>query len=280
MPTISKQSAKPSSKPAPSKNGSDSVWDAVQTVRMLLYGSSATGKTTFAASHPGRIKWLICSGGKKPGELRSIDTPENRKRIHPVVLNSSDDFRNEIAGLDDYDAVVLDHASGFADILLKEILGVDELPEQRGWGTASQQQYGQLSMQCKESFRALLNSPCDIIIVAQERVFGGTDDGVGSEIIKPTVGAALTPSVTGWLNPACDYVVQTFKRQKMKEVKSKIGDKVHTTYQPTTGVDYCLRTGPDGTYQTKFRMADWERVPDVIVNPTWKKFLDVIEGGK
>lgn len=277
-PTVTSQSNKAKAKPPPKSAGTESVWDMVQTVRMLCFGVSGTGKTTFAASHPGRIKWLVCSGGKKPGELRSIDTPENRKRIHPVVLNESEDFKRELGDLDEYDAVVLDHASGLADILLKEILNVDELPEQRGWGTASQQQYGQLALQCKESFRALLNAPCDVIVIAQERVFGGADDG-GSEIIKPTIGAALTPSVVGWLNPACDYVVQTYKRPKMvKKTITLNGKPQERNERVKDQVEYCLRTGPDDVVMTKFRVPRGTELPHSIVDPSWSKFLKIIAG--
>src|SRR5271166_1439687 len=138
MPVINKQSTRP---PAPklSSNGLASAWDQIDAVRMLLYGASGTGKTTLWATAPGPILAMICSGGSKPGELRSIDTPEYRKKITPVVVTNSDDFYGlvtEWSGT--YKTVVLDHASGFADMKLKEILGLEQLPAQKGWGMATQ----------------------------------------------------------------------------------------------------------------------------------------------
>lgn len=280
-PVVTKQkpgAAKPTTPIKPLAE-SESAWDLVSdTLRMLVYGASGSGKTTFASTFPGPILWLICSGGNKPGELKSIDTPENRKKITPRIIKSTDQLKGFLADSDKYATKVLDHASGLADLILKEILRVDELPAQLGWGTASQQQYGQLALQCKEHFRALLNLSGNIVIIAQERVFGGKDDGVDSDIIKPTIGAALTPSVTGWLNPACDYVVQTFKKPRMKTTTNKIGGKDVTTTTRGKGVDYCIRTEAHDVFMTKFRIPRGRVLPDLIVDPTYEKVQAVIRG--
>lgn len=274
--------APPLKKVATASNGK-SAWDLAASVRMLLYGASGTGKTTFAATAPGPILWLVCSGGNSPGELRSIDTPEYREKITPVVVESSSQYEEELGRSGNFATIVLDHSSGFSDLLLREIMGVDEIPVSKfrkaskgeSWSLVSQQQYGQLSIKCKEAFRDLLNLPVNVVIIAQERVFG--DEATG-EIIKPTVGAALTPSVTGWLNPACDYVVQTFKRPKMEQVKRMVGTKEITTTQRARGVEYCLRTEPHDVYMTKFRLPRGHALPDVIVDPTWDKVEAVIRG--
>lgn len=255
----------------------DDIWGQIDTLRMLLYGESGSGKTTLWATFPGPILALICSGGRKPGELRSINTPEYRKKITPRIVNSSDDLAKYLEEAENYATVVLDHSTGLADMKLKEILGIDELPVQKSWGMASQQQYGQLSIQCKESFRALLNLPGNIVIVAQQRTFGGETDG-NSEAIAPTVGAALTPSVTGWLNPACDFVVQMFKRAKMVRKEAEIGGKKVVTWERGKGIEYCLRTEPHDIYQTKFRIPKGQPLPDVIVDPSYEKILKLITG--
>src|SRR5262245_12287987 len=67
----------------------DDPWGAANRLSVLVYGQSGTGKTTFAATFPGRTLWLLCSGGHKPGELRSIDTPENRRRIRAQIIRET-----------------------------------------------------------------------------------------------------------------------------------------------------------------------------------------------
>lgn len=272
MPTITKQSSKPV-KVKPSSNGS--AWDLTDAIKMLCYGKSGSGKTTLWASFPSPILALVCSGGNHPGELRSVDTPENRKRIKAPIIKSTDEVRRYLEEAGDYATLVLDHGSGLQDLTLKEILGLDELPAQKSWGMASQQQYGQSSLMCKELFRAMLSLPCNVVIVAQERVFNEESD---SDLIAPTVGAALTPSVTGWLNPACDFVVQTYKRPIMETVTSTLQGKKVTTKRRGRGVEYCLRTEPHDIFQTKFRMPKGRTLPECIVNPDYQKILTLIKG--
>lgn len=276
-PVVKRQSPTPYAAPD-IPNGVQSAWDSTDHVRMLLYGASGTGKTTLWATFPGPILALVCSGGSRPGEMRSINTPEYRKKINPLIVRDTAAFGGLLEDAGRYKTVVLDHASGLSDLVLKEILGLDAIPAQKSWGLASQQQYGQLALRCKEMFRALLNLPAHVVIVAQERTFGGGDDAGASDVITPTVGPALTPSLAGWLTPACDYVVQTFKRPVLetrtltvagKEVEQKVRGK---------GVEYCLRCEPHDVFMTKFRVPLGHAIPDVIVNPTFGKINAVIRG--
>lgn len=278
MPTITRARATPA-KPTLS-NGSRSAWDLIDRLLISLWGESGTGKTTFWATMPGEITVAICSGGSHPGELRSINTPEYRKKISPVVIDTVADFEAWLAKVGNYATAVLDHATGFADLVLKELLGLEEIPAQKGWGLASQQQYGQQSLQLKTYLRTLLSSPCNVVIVSQERMFKGRDDGVDPEIVRPTMGPALTPSVCGWLLPACDYVVQTFKRPRMVKSTAEIGGKKIVTEARGKGVEYCLRTGPHDTFMTKFRVPKGTPLPECIVDPTYDKMMALIRGEK
>lgn len=256
--------------------GLESAWPDEEGIKMLLYGASGTGKTTLWATFPGPILVAICSGGNRSGELKSVDTPELRKKITPVKIATVNDIVTFI-NAKGFATKVLDHASGFQDLVLKEELGIEEIPVHKSWGLATQQQYGAVAIRCKEIFRSLLSSMENIIIVAQERTFGGREDGVASELIQPTVGAALMPSLTGWLNPACDYVVQMFKRPRMIEKKVTIGKSSTRLLERGKGVEYCLRTEPHDVFMTKFRMPKGKPLPDVIVDPTYEKIVQIIK---
>ncbi len=272
-PQISKQTNKTIPRQTQTSK-SDDVWGQIDTIRMLLYGESGTGKTTFWATFPGPILALLCSGGRKPGELRSINTPEYRKKITPRVLTSVEDVRKQTADADQFQTVVLDHASGLADMILRDILGLSEIPAQKSWGLATQQQYGQQAMQAKQAFQHLLNLPTHVVIIAQQRTFGEESQ---TEDLKPTVGAALSPSVVGWLNPACDYVVQTFKRSRFEEVRRTVGGEEKVSRKKLGGVEYCMRVEPHETYMTKFRIPGGVTT-DIIVDPTFDKVNNLIHG--
>lgn len=279
MPKILKQNAVKSSLPATGVlSRIEPIDDGNVGIKLLIYGRSGTGKTTFWASFPGKILVLLCSGAIKSGELRSINTPENRKRVSRVNIESSRDIFEVAEGVSalGVDTVVLDHATGMQDLVLKEILGLDEMPTQKSWGLASQQQYGQCALQCKELFRALLNLPCNVVIVAQEREF---NNEAGSELLMPYVGAALTPSLVGWLNPACDFICQTFVRPRKVTTNIKVGKELVPTEQRAEGVDYCLRVGPHDVYTTKFRIPKGCKLPEVVVDPTYQKLIGLFGGG-
>ena len=140
---------------------------------------------------------------------------------------------------------------------------------------AKQQDWGQAALQMKELLRALLGLACNVVIVAQERNFSEESQ---SDLIAPFVGSALMPSVTGWLNPACDYVCQTYIRQRTEERTIKVGDKSVKRLERVKGVDYCLRTAPDATYASKFRVPRGTDLPECIVDPSYDKIMELING--
>lgn len=258
---------------------SDINFDTSTGIKALIYGQSGTGKTTLWATFPGPILVVVCSGGRNPGELRSVNTPEYRKKIKQCVISTRDEFRELIeyqAETDTFTTLVLDHCTGLQDVTLRDILGIDELPAQMGWGDATQQQWGKCALQMKETLRAALSLSCNVVITAQERSFTPSED---TDIAVPYVGAALAPSVTGWLNPACDYIVQTFKKQKEVARQVTMAGKTTTQVTKVKGVDYCLRVGPDPTYITKFRLPKgMVKLPDYIVDPDFDKMLKLMQG--
>lgn len=254
-----------------------SAWpDDDDGISINLYGRSKTGKTTLWATFPGPILAIICSGGKRPGEMRSIDTPEYRKKINPVILRRTDQLPEFLEMSNDYQTVVIDHVSSLQDHTLKEVLGLEELPAQKSWGMATQQQYGTCSLRMKEMLRSVLDLSCYRVIVAQERDFNTDTEG---DLLMPFVASALTPSVVGWLNPAVDYICQTFIRGKTEEKKIKIGKRTTLQRNRIPGVEYCLRVGPHDVFTTGFRVTKGTELPEFIVDPTFDKINALIQGG-
>lgn len=278
MPTIKKQ-RKPTKRKKPIEEREFNWFGG--NIRMNLYGRSGTGKTTLWSTFPKPIQVLLCSGTDTPGELRSINTAENRKVISPVVIRESSQIKEELtkkhSSGEDFATRVLDHATGLQHLNLKEILGLEEIPAQLSWGLATQQEWGQCALQMKELLRSFLSLTCITVVVAQEREFNIDSE---SDLIMPFVASALTPSVTGWLNPACDCICQTFIRQKTETKEIKIGKKKVKTTQQVGGVEYCLRTGPHGVYTTKLRMPRGKvELPEVIVDPSYAKIKKLIDQG-
>ena len=286
-PTVTMSSSTPT---LPPNNPAGSVLERIAPIafsdddgiKILLYGRSGTGKTTLWGSFPKPIMVAIVSGGNKPGELRTLDTPELQGHIHQVVLQTPDELKvlTEYVSQQSYKTFVLDHASGLQDLVLGEIIG-KPVPEQKTWGLATQQQYGQCTLQCKELLRGMLGLNTNVVIIAQEREFN--NDGDPASLILPFVGAGLSPSLTGWLNTAVDYICQTFIRQKTEIITQTIGTGKNAKEMSTRkliqgAVEFCLRTAPDPVYTTKFRIPKGLHLPPEIVDPTFDKILALIKG--
>jgi len=267
--------------------------------KINIYGRSGTGKTRLAGTFPKPLLHIVCSGMGLE-ESRSL---VGMTGIDDVELNDSDDLTSLIdyiakggkshwnkkgktwsqlkqaTGLP-YQTVVLDHGTGLQDLYLREILGLDKLPEQKSWGLASRGQYGQCALKTKEALRAILGLPIHIVILAQERKFNSDEEDVEIDsLLAPYVMAAFTPSVVGWLNPVCSYIGHTFIRPVVKEKKAIVAGKAVSLKERTKEVEFCLRTGPHPIYTVKFRLPKGSNLPEVIVNPTFEKIHQLITQG-
>jgi hypothetical protein len=256
-------------------------FDERDGIKMLVYGRSGTGKTHLWSTFPKPILAVIASGSTQSGELRTVDTDELRKVISTVTLQQSTELRDLIDDIgsgvleEDFATVVLDHVTGFQDLVLKEVLGLDVVPVQKSWGLATQQQYGMCTLRCKELLSSLLSLQANVVLVSQEKDFNVDSEG---DLIAPAVGAALTPSLCGWVNSVCDYIVNTFFRNH-EEVKEKnVNGKTTQIRVKTREVEYCLRTGPHPVYCTKFRLPKGNPLPESIVDPDYDKIMTIIRG--
>ena len=260
-------------------------------LKIALYGVSGTGKTTFWSTFPAPILAIICSGGRKQaGELQSLGD-RHSSRVRTVTLQQAEELLVlgewlQGGGAEQYRTIVLDHASGFQDLILGGVIG-KPVPEQKEWGLASREQWGQVGAKFKEYLKPLIDVPQNVVIVAHQRNF--KEDESKSEImdVAPRVGAALSPSTCGWLNGAVDYVCQTFIKPEMKEKVIKVGknpdgtDRTKKAMIPVAGkVKFCLRVAPDGYHMIKFRIP-LENIPEDmpdIEDPNYAKVFSVLKG--
>ena len=242
-------------------------------IRINIYGKGKSGKTRLASTFP-KPMLLI-------GTENGTQSVRNIKGLDFVNLKTSAELDDLVDMLREgmYKSVGLDTAGGLQDMILKEILGLEDMPVQKTWGIAKQQDWGTCGAQTKERLKSLLDlaemHSTHVVIIAHERTFS---DENNSDLIMPTVGAALTPSVTNWLNGACDYICQTFIRQGEVRRKVKIGTKVIEKVQKQ-GTEFCLRVGPDAVFMTGFRLPPGSiELPSAVVNPTFEKIHALMQG--
>lgn len=276
MPRVKKTTAKKTTeKTGGIRDKIRKVGDSGYGLRVNLYGRGKTGKTTLAATFPKPLILIGTMGSLEDGTL-SIANVEG---VDFFPLETMDEWDPILAEVKNYKTVVLDTGGGLQDMILKEHLGLDDVPVQKSWGMARQQDWQVVGSQTKERLRDILSlSMTDglhTIIIAHERSFDSNDSHEG---ITPTVGSALSPAVAGWLNGACDYVAQCFIREETKIITQK-GAKKEVKIEKKTGKsEYCLRIGPHPIYLTGFRKPREKEIPDVLVDPSYEKIVELIKG--
>lgn len=297
MPRIERDRPRLKSSAAPPRALEPSLNDSLDRlgIKIVVYGRSKTGKTRLACTFPKPLLLLGTEDGTKSvatcqrekiqlAEGLSVqilwrgDVPLN---IDFVRLRSSVDLDTVFSWIQNqnYATVALDHAGGLQDLIIREVLGLDDTPVERTFGMADKQAWGLISQQTKERLRPLLDladrKRINVPIVAHERNF--KEDDAPSDLIAPTVGAALTPSVAGWLDGEVDYICQTFIASQMRQMEVPSGESTVAIEQPTGKCEFRLRIGPHPVYKTGFRSVV-DSLPDSIVNPSYQKIVAAIEG--
>lgn len=259
------------------------------SIVLTIFGHPGTGKTHFWGTFPKPIAVLLSSTGNKSGELRTLDREEYRGKIDMLKVDNVSKMETALdylyANTGKYKTVVLDHVTGFQDTVICEIVGLEEIPEQKSWGIATQENWGQCTLQCKTLLSRLIELPnTNIVMIGQERNFGDSESSVSDQIF-PTITVAATKSMAGWVCYKSDFVVQTFKKKRTKIVKSIIQKKEVTTeveVKDSSGqclIDFCLRVAPHEIINTKMRgdSLRTKNLPSIIIDPTYDKIAQYLK---
>lgn len=284
MPEIAKMSANP--KPVDPKlitNPLDRITAVKQVQReglkFSIYGRPKTGKTRVAASFPKPVMFIATEDGTE-----SIGPADD---VDMCLIQKTDEIRILVdhackGGLSKqsrkpYQSIALDNATQMQSMLLAEMLGLDHIPIQHARGAVQNVDNQEYSMRTKELLAYLLKFKGNVIFLAHEK--NHTEDGTQSDLIIPTIGSSVSKAVANWLNGVCSYVCQTFIREE--KVQQDVGGGVMMETGTGKG-QYCLRIGAHPIYMTGFRVPPGrdKYVPDAIVNPTYDKIMEVINGTK
>lgn len=236
-------------------------------ITALFYGRSGTGKTTLSGSFPKPLL-LIDIGEKGTDSLAGEDGVDVIKvtdwaEIEEIYWELKDEDHN-------YKSVVVDAVHSMQGLALTEakLSSGKKLTDQ-----TSQRDFGQASGLMNTwlfNYRDLADLDINIIFLAHDKV-QEVDTEDDSDMILPEVGPRLMPSVASALTGAVNVVGNTYIREIVTKPK-KAGEKTHREVQ------YCLRIGPHGYYTTKIRRPKDFDIPEFIVDPTYDKLANVIQG--
>lgn len=266
--TVRKEDRAPNAKP---------ISEVKRNSSAAIYGRSGTGKTTLAASWPKPILYLNIrdNGEESISDVEGIDV---------VDIETSEDLLEQILWLHKkasknkliYKTIVLDTMSQLQTLLVEEMGANKKIPKGKragDFGVLTRQDWGKISGDLIKCIMDIRGLPVNSVFIAQERVFNsGDEEDDGVDQLAPEVGTKLMPSVNKDLCASVNIVANTFIRIK---VKTK---KVDGKKEKTITKQFCLRLGPNEVYTTKIRKPKGIEAPDFIVDPTYRKIIDIVKG--
>lgn len=244
-----------------------SVTEVSLVITALFYGRSGTGKTTLAGTFPTPMLVIDISE-------HGTDSLADQPGIDFLSIGSWQELEDlywELeAGDHKYKTISIDAVHSMQALAIQEARDIAGKKER---DQTSQRDFGQASGLMNTwigNFRDLARLGINVLFLAHDKVqeVDTEDDG---DIILPEVGPRLMPSVSSCLIGAVNIVGNTYIAEVVTKSK-RAGVK------PTREVQYRLRIGPHGYYNTKIRRPKKFSIPEYIVDPTYDKLVNVIQG--
>ncbi len=244
--------------------------------KVVLYGKAGKGKTTLACSFPKPILLLDI-------KERGTDSVRDIKGLKVLRPESWEDVEMAYWLLKDGDhkfkTFIWDTASNLQRLLIEKVTQEHNIDGEPGWwGTMTKRDWGRVSAPLNHAIDDWRNLPMNGVFIAHDRIFAGIegDDEEDEDVIEPSVGPNLIPSVVTTLNAAVGIIGNTFIREKTRHIS--IGKGKKKKKKTKKEIQYCLRIGPHAYYTTKMRNPKSIEVPQVIVDPTYQKIKDLMTG--
>lgn len=241
-----------------------------QYVKMMVYGESGVGKTTFAASAPRPMLWLDAEGG-----TASIDDAEG---IDVMAVSTLEDFRNVVLYLHEnptkYKTVVVDSFSEAQVSVMKQIMkAVVKADQSRDEFLPQFAEWGRLTGVMREVARALRDLPAHLVITALTRE--DKDDMTGRTKVRARLTPALAEEVPALMDVSGYLYAATAKAGEVSSqgVEAEASEEGEAA-KPTVVRNLLL--APSGKYGAKLRAPKGSNPPTFLTNPTWDEVAALV----
>lgn len=292
-PTASRMT--PNSKPAaPRPKGGGILSRAVDVadledgpIKFGVYGPNRVGKTTLLATFPKPLL-VVSFEPDRTGGADSIKGVKGVSLIQPKTLDEVKQIASELAGGGHgYATVGLDSATSLADMVLRNLLGLEDDPTMVKYGQIHRQVYMDRAENTRNLLRPFLNLDCNVVVTGKEKdhnpekgdnakpkiIHGFMETRVESFFSFDAAGSGTA----GWLADCCGMISRLYIDKEVQAVTAKVGGKDVTRYEETGRYVRRLLTQLHPNFAAGVRGRP-ENVPPYIDNPDYNKIRAVMNG--
>ncbi len=251
---------------------------AASGLKVLVFGVSGTGKTTFACTFPKPL-FLIRPEEVEDGSI-SVRNVAGVFTGPPITdVEQLDQIIQGQRRTNRYKTIVLDGITRLQDHVVKKHMGLQDVPVQQTYGGVPQADWNLIGISMKEHLRDLLklaDTGTNVVLVGGERTVGESDNK-NVVLPNPMIMVALSPGTSGFVHETCDYNFHSFKRRKVIMVKKTVMGKEVNAEVTTDKMEFCLHIDAHELYGTKFRKPKDKTIPEVLSDPNYDKVAGIIK---
>lgn len=235
-----------------SKLGQRNLW--------VLWGKSGSGKTHFIGTLPKPLLYIqIGDDGSN-----TIANVEGIKAIRAQSIDRLKQIGEELKKDKTFKSVAVDTFSMITNVWI-DINSVQKKKKM------TMQMWGDLKIETEELIKIFHEVAETHIVALSCHEATDTIEGMDDEVI-PDFGPNTTKGSRIYLQGMANYGVHFTK------VNKTVTDKA--TGEEKEVVRYAAHLGPNPYYWTKLQIEDSVKVPEIMVNPSYSKITNIIQGGQ
>ncbi len=225
-----------------------------------LWGKSGSGKTHFIAPLPKPLLYIQV-GDDGSNTIAGVD---GIKAIRAGTIDRLRQIGEELKKDNSYASVAVDTFSMLTNVW------IDANATQKK-KKMTMQMWGDLKIETEELIKIFHEVALNHIVALSCHEANDTIEGMDDEVI-PDFGPNTSKGSRIYLQGMANYGIHFTKVNKTITNKD--------TGEEKEVVRYAAHLGPNPYYWTKFQVSDTIKLPDMMVNPSYSKILNLITGGK
>lgn len=224
----------------------------------VIWGKSNSGKTEVGSTFPKPMLYIqVGDDGSN-----TIANKEGIKAIRCSDIDTLKKLGRELIKDKKYKTVFVDTFSMITNIWI-DVNAVQKKKKM------TQQMWGDLKTETEEVIRIFHEVALNHIVILSCHEATDAIEGMEDEIL-PDVRPNTTKGARTYLEGMANYGIHT---TKFKKTITKDGEEKEV-------IKYGAHLGANPYYWTKLQIDKSINVPELVINPTYKKIIKIIEGGK